>query len=295
MTPTFQHKLEFAALRILEALFSVLPRTFTLNLGSLIGELLYRFKIYLPVVETNMVHVGLWNDARQRQEIQHRLYRNIGRYWSDFLHPAKSIPFTMADETTLEKCIARGKGTIVLLAHFGSWEALAVMFGKRISDLSVLAKPMHNPLVEAWLHAKRSRTGVKTIYPENALRKIAVALKHNGMVAVLIDQYAGGQGVAVPFFMGKTANTIRTVAGILQRMDCSILPGYSLMNKNGSYTVYTEETANLNISTDNADTFINAYLAEHNAILSRWITARPDHWFGWFHRRFADYVSYPPR
>lgn len=30
----------------------------------------------------------------------------------------------------------------------------------------------------------------------------------------------------------------------------------------------------------------------HNEIIGEWIRERPEHWFGWFHRRFKPFLEY---
>jgi lauroyl/myristoyl acyltransferase len=93
-------------------------------------------------------------------------------------------------------------------------------------------------------------------------------------------------------FLGKEATTIRTVAGMLQRFDCSIVPIYALMNRDGSYTVIVEKARDLGLNPAQEDQFIAQYQQEHNDIVSRWIKTHPDHWFGWFHKRYKGRIQY---
>ncbi|MDD5675623.1 MAG: lysophospholipid acyltransferase family protein [Chitinivibrionales bacterium] len=283
--------LEYCFLRILEALISCLPRGMALALGKLAGNALYFTGYYKSVALQNMRYVGLGSE-REITRILKRLYGNMGRYAADFIRNGKRPPpFTVSNSDLLTGARKRNKGAIAILAHFGNWEIMANVFGPHLGDLNVLAKPMKNPFVEKWLLKKRLRAGVKPIYMDNAVRKMVSALKNNEIVAVLIDQFAGGQGTMAPF-LGKEANTIRTVAGLLQRFDCSILPSYALLEKNGSYLIVIEETGDLGIRPEQEEQFINAYQKEHNDIISRWILAHPDHWFGWFHKRFKGKLNY---
>jgi KDO2-lipid IV(A) lauroyltransferase len=180
---------------------------------------------------------------------------------------------------------------IAVLAHFGNWEFLALFFGRVFSDLNVLARPMHNPLVERWLLAKRKKASVTQIYAAGALRKILVVLKRNGIIAMLIDQYSAEQGTPVTF-LGKTANTVRTAAGLVQRTGCGVVLPYALLQKNGTYHVVIEPAPEIAEKSDNEEAYVSALLKSHNDVISRWIMAYPDHYFGWFHRRFKDVISY---
>jgi KDO2-lipid IV(A) lauroyltransferase len=266
------------------------PRTITLWLGSLLGQILYTCGVYRKVVQTNFDHVGLWNDS-QKKRIIPKLYQNIGRYAADFLRKGKHPPYRVANLHLLDECHQRGKGTLVVLAHFGNWELLASLFGSKVNNLNVIAMPMRNPLVEKWLHSKRDATAVKTIYTKNALRGMLEALRKNEFTAILIDQSLR-MGTPAPF-LGKTASTVRTAAGLVRKMKSTVLPVYALLQSDGSYDIHlsiAEPPANEN--NDDEETIITKIQTQHNDIISGWIKEHPEHWFGWFHRRFKGYIDY---
>jgi KDO2-lipid IV(A) lauroyltransferase len=253
--------------------------------------MLYHAGIYRKIVEKNFDHVGLLSGELRRVKIR-SLYANIGRYAIDFLRAGSTPPpYTVNNLDEVHRALSRGKGVIAVLAHFGNWELLASLFGSHFSDLNVLARPMHNPFVEKWLFAKRKRTRVTPIYAEGALRKMLAVFHRNGIIAMLIDQYAAEQGTPVPF-LGKPANTVRTVAGMVHKTDCGIVLPYALLQPDGSYSVVIEAAPPISVSKDNKEEFLAAVLLAHNDVLSRWIRQYPDHYFGWFHRRFKDTISY---
>ncbi len=285
------HVLEYVLLRSLEFCIGVVPRKLALIAGENFGLTLYYLGIYRKIVKRNLDHVGLYPPDRQK-EITRQLYTNVGKYAVDMLRPVDKVPsYTVENLDAVHQALKNGKGLIAVLAHFGNWELMATFFGTVFSDLNVLARPMHNPLVEKWLLAKRKQSKVTPIYASGALRKIIVVLKRNGLIAMLIDQFSAEQGIPAPF-LGKTANTVRTVAGLLQKLDFGIVLPYAIMQKDGSYRVVIEEAAPILISRDNEDEFIAAVLQAHNDVISQWITKYPQHYFGWFHRRFKDVISY---
>lgn len=286
------HVLEYCGLRAVEFLVCVMPRRCALAAGAAAGMLLFYAGVYRKVVERNFDHVGML-DGKERQKALRALYANIGRYGSDFLRAGRRRPppCTVNNLDEVDKALARGKGMIAVLAHFGNWELLAAIFGSHFPDLNVLARPMHNPLVEKWLLAKRKRAKVTPIYASGALRKMLTVLNRNGIIAMLIDQYAADQGTSV-LFLGKPANTVRTVAGLLHKTDCGIVLPFALLKPDGSYDIAIEAAPAIKVSRDNKDEFIAAVQTSHNDVLSRWIKQYPEHYFGWFHRRFKDTISY---
>ena len=288
---TVSHRTQYLLLRLFELFFRLLPRPLALRAGAAFGMLLYHCRIRRRVVDRNLRHVGCWNEA-QMKRITRSLYRMTGRYIADFLRGRPgSLPYEFHAMDTIKRVLARGKGTLLVLGHYGNWEALAVMFGRAVPSLHVVAMPMRNTQVERWLLRKRDTTGVITIHKGSATRRVLAALRQNSMVAVLIDQHIRGQCTLAPF-LGTQAPTVRTVAGLLQHTGCSVLLVYAVLNAQGVYQVHVEEGRELGVSPERADEFIAAYQADHNDVLSRWIRQAPEHWFGWFHRRFGDLVNY---
>jgi KDO2-lipid IV(A) lauroyltransferase len=287
---TLSHLLEYCFLRILEAFVSILPRRLSLAFGALAGSALYHAGVYRNVVDRNFDHIDLFH-GKERKRIIKRLYKNIGRYAVDMLRSGRPPRYTVENKEAADAVLDTGKGMLAVLAHFGNWELLAVVFGAVFPDLSVLARPMHNPRVERWLLAKRKKARVTPIYASGALRKILAALKRNGIIAMLVDQYSAVQGTPAPF-LGKTANTVRTAAGLVQRMECGVVLPYALIQKNGSYRVVIESGPEVLVPRDKAESFVAANLKAHNDVISRWILSYPDHYFGWFHKRFKDVISY---
>jgi Kdo2-lipid IVA lauroyltransferase/acyltransferase len=287
---TFSHYLEYWLVRFLEITIGRLPRSLSLTIGSGLGACLYHAGIYRDVVKKNMEHAGIV-DKKKQTTIMKSLYRNTGKLFADFLRPSEIPPPCTIDHFDVAKQVfARGKGGIVVLAHFGNWEALASVFGMKLYDLNVLGKPMKNRLVDKWLLAKRMKAHVTPIDTSKVLRKMLMVIKRGGIIAMLIDQYMGSHGTPA-LFLGKPANTVRTVAGLLQKTDCGIVFAYALLEKDGSYRIHIEEGADLGLP-KNDERFIAAYQQAHNDVLSRWIINCPDQYFGWFHKRFKDSISY---
>jgi Kdo2-lipid IVA lauroyltransferase/acyltransferase len=284
------HHFEYWCLRFLETVIGIIPRPLSLALGAGLGTMLYSCGVYRDVVKKNMDHVGLVS-GKDRKKIVKALYRNTGKLFADFLRPSDNAPPYTIDHFDIAKAVfARGKGGIVVLAHFGNWEILANIFGMKLYDLNVMGKPMENRLVEKWLHAKRVKAHVTPIEASNVLRKMLMVLKRGGIIAMLIDQYAGGHGTSSPF-LGKPASTVRTVAGMLQKTDCGIVFTYALLDNDGRYRIHIEKGPELGLESGDPR-YIEAYQQAHNDVLSKWILLHPDQYFGWFHRRFKDSITY---
>lgn len=291
LSKTSSYKIEYFLVRLLEILLSAMPRKLALKIGAAAGVCLYFSGAYRKTVRTNMKYVGRWTDD-QIEGIIKQLYKNIGRYATDFIRNHRILPaHSIHNFEILESAIAKGKGVIAILGHFGNWELLANVFGKKMPDLNVIAKPMKNGIVDEWLAKKREAASVKTIYTKQALRKMVEVLKRNGIIAILIDQYAGNHGNTVPF-LGKDANTVRSVAGLVYKTGCSVVPTFAVMRDDGSYDIMIYEAPSIDTEGKSQDQCILEYQKLHNDILSEWILNQPEHYFGWFHKRFRGFIKY---
>lgn len=283
--------IEYGFLRTAEIVCRLMPRNMALACGAAMGRLMQAAGVYGRVIDTNLRHVGYWTDDEQR-EIKRKLYRNMGRYIADFLHARPgSLPYYPDPMPLVNRVQGRGKGVLVVLGHFGNWEALASAFGQRADGLHAVSMPMNNPLVEKWLTRRRAATGVVEITKHKAARRILTTLRKNKLVAVLIDQNARRQGTMVPF-LGKEASTVRTVAGLLQKTGCGVVLVYALLEDDNRYRIHIEEGRDLGMDPADQEAFITAYQREHNDVLSGWIREHPEHWFGWFHKRYKGSISY---
>jgi Kdo2-lipid IVA lauroyltransferase/acyltransferase len=287
----YSYKLEYVLLICLEKTLTLLPRTLALKTGEFLGWCLYLSGFYKTTVKCNMIHAGFWTDDQMTRIIK-QLYKNIGRYGADMLRKHRTLPpHTIHNYSFIDQQFAKGKGIIVILAHFGNWEFLATVFGEKVSKLNVVAKPMNNSIVDDWLAAKRAEASVKTIYTKQALRKMLEVLKNNEMIAILIDQHAGKHGTMVPF-LGKEASTVRSVAGLVHKTGCAVLPVYSVMKDDGSYEIMFTESKPIDTEGKTEEQIITEYQIQHNNILSEWIINQPEHYFGWFHKRYRGLISY---
>lgn len=283
--------LEYLLLLLCQNIITLLPRNVALSIGAFAGTIIYKLGIYQYIVNVNMAHVDIGN-PETTATIKKNLYRNLGKYAIDFLRPANPVPpYRLHGYEAIEPLLNEGKGTMVILGHLGNWELLATVFGSLTKKLHVVAKPMNNQFVDRWLLNKRTAASVTTIFSKQALRKIITVLKKDGIIAILIDQYMRNHGDPIPF-LGKEAKTVSTVAGIALKTGCNVIAVHAVMDSSSTYdiTVFPVEHNHNTLSTD--EERLRAMQTTHNAILSQQIMEHPEHWFGWFHKRFRGYVNY---
>ena len=284
---TAKRCVEYAALRVFEAAAVVLPRKGALVVGSWLGSTACALKVGRSVVLSNFGHVGLCSEDETQSRVR-ELYRNMGRYLMDSLRsPRKAPPYRLHGREHVEEM--RRTGGVAVLAHFGNFEVLASVFGSLVDDLNVIVKAQHNPLVERWLDARRQATGVRTIYQKNAAKKAISVLRRGGILAALVDQNPGPDGTPVPF-LGKEAYTVRAIAGLQERTGANAVSAYAMLGEDQVYDVVVAPLR-MEPSTNGSDR-VSEIQIRHNEIVGGWIRNHPEHWFGWFHRRFRPFADY---
>lgn len=278
---------EYLVLLLTVAVTRCLPRRLALWLGELTGGAARWFGVRRRIVRCNLSFVGY--EPNEQQRIERQLYRTIGRYVADMIRSGNR-PFVVEAGGTavVDQAGKAGTGVLLLFSHLGNWEFLMPALAHRLPTAVVVAKPMRNPLVNDWLEKLRSRLapGIHFVPPANALRQSLRSLRAGGMAAFAIDQYAGSSGLPARF-LGHETSTVRSTAGIESRTGCQVLGAYAILGTDNTYHVVVEP-----LPSAPAAATVSEILERHNDLISDWVRQYPEHWFGWFHRRFKDVVQY---
>jgi len=149
---------------------------------------------------------------RQVRDTAKRACRYYADYWVDlFWLPTLSREYVLQrfdkiNEKPLERAIADGKGLIVVLPHFGSWEAGAVYFSSR-GRFAAVAEILKPPELFDLFCRLRKRIGID-IFPYDKKAetrdRMVDALKSGTTLALLCDRDLKGGGVEVEFFGERT-------------------------------------------------------------------------------------------
>ena len=175
---------------------------------------------------------------------------------------------------------ALGKGILVLTAHYGNWELLAASHTLTIFPLSVVVRPMDDPLMDRVVERFRLRTAVELIAKRQALPEIRDALRRGRMVGILLDQNASrARGVFAPFF-GIPASTSKALAVISLRTGAPVVPVFIRRVEGGRHRVEVQPVIPSPAAGDVAD-----YTAAFNRSIEAAVRRAPEQWF-WMHNRW---------
>lgn len=183
----------------------------------------------------------------------------------------------------VEEAIARGKGTIVISAHWGTWEAGGLTIMSAVDNVLTVARPLDNELLERDLQKLRARTGAQVVDRRRAARVLMRGLAENAVVVLLPDQAVlPREGVLVPF-LGRPAWTTITPARMALRADATIVFGFCIPD---GLRHRVEFVSSVDASEFAQEKNGAEMLTRHmNDVISRRIADRPELWL-WMHDRW---------
>jgi phosphatidylinositol dimannoside acyltransferase len=180
-----------------------------------VGALLYfyAFPRKRRLVERNMRRaLGAEASDRAVRRTARRATRYYADYWVDILWlPTKSREYVLerfgkVNEAALMSAINAGKGVLVVLPHYGSWEAGAV-FLSSLCPFAAVAEILRPPELFDLFCRLRKGVGIE-IFPYDSrpeTRDVMVeSLRGGTMLALLCDRDLKGKGVEVEFFGERT-------------------------------------------------------------------------------------------
>jgi KDO2-lipid IV(A) lauroyltransferase len=255
-------------------------------LGRYYARLLDRWVPHLRrVAERNLVLALPELDAAGRSAIIDGVFRSIARllvslarFPSIGLHNLdRWIRIEGAEH--VEAALRQHCGVLFATAHLGNWELSAFAHGLSSGPMSILVRPLDNPLIDGLVERRRGLCGNRVIFKKDFARSILKALAGNDKVGILIDQNASLEsGVFVDFF-GVPACAGVGFAKIAAHSGAAVIPAYALwVEDEGRYVLRFNPP--VDITGDAArDT------AALHAGLEAAIRANPDQWL-WIHRRW---------
>jgi KDO2-lipid IV(A) lauroyltransferase len=177
-----------------------------------------------------------------------------------------------------------GKGVILLGAHFGNWEYLALS-GAAQADIpfSVIVKPQRNNLVTNWLDKQRVKFDNKIVPLGISVRQIYKELKDKKIVAMVADQRGPEEGIRINF-MGRKAAVYPGPAILALKTGAPIIFGVAV--RQPDFTYKTElEIINTDNLPENEELKVIELSQRHTNALEKYITMYPEQWL-WMHKRW---------
>jgi KDO2-lipid IV(A) lauroyltransferase len=228
-------------------------------------------------------------EARELRTILDECWRHFGREMLAFLRAqsysleelAERCPFV--NDHILEESRARGRGTMIISAHFGGWEIAGLALMAHVDHVLTVARPLDNALLERDLAQIRARTGAAVVDRRRAARALMKGLSENAVVVLLPDQAVQPrEGVLVPF-LGRDAWTTDAPAKLALRAASDIVFAFCIPH-GLRHQLEFEGPIRIDELTE-AERDPKRLTQRINEVISRRITAHPELWL-WMHDRW---------
>lgn len=279
-------------LRTLSFTGRCLPRRGFAVLGRGVGMAAFRLMPrYRKVALGNLRRAfgNEWSEARI-QETARESFRHLGMTLVEFfLRQPRITAEEVAREVRFEgqehyeAAFKRGKGVLLITAHYGNWEMMGPRLHQVGYQVSAVSRTADDPGTERMIEEIRTRCGLLSIPRRQAARMGLAALRRNEILAILLDQNAAEGGVFVSFF-GYPASTATGPAVFALKTGAAIVPTFSIREADGTHTmkawppIYPEATG------DRA-TDVQRLTAEITRVIEMQIRERPELW-SWLHNRW---------
>ena len=138
--------------------------------------------------------------------------------------------------------IATLPSTIFITAHLGNWELLGQLSSCYSFQLTSVASPIKNPVVNHLLNQRREKNGQHIIAPNGAFKKMISAIKKGDHIGLLLDQPIAPEKGGIPIhFIHSTTYIAPTAALLANRTQSPLRFIYCLPQKKGRYQISLSE------------------------------------------------------
>ena len=278
----FLYRLQARALRALFALTALLPFAARREIVALACRAVVALSPPLRRrVEDNLRLVRPGLDDAGRRALTRRIAGNAGRtlagIWfpRDFARACAGLEARGPGVDVLRRAAAEGTGAIIVVGHFGHWEALRHILRREGIEIGGLYRPSNNPYYDPIFREGLEAAGTPIVPKGPAgARTMLKHIRAGGIMAILPDQHV--HDGAWLDFMGQPALTSLSPAELALRYGVPLLPAFMPV-VDGRLEVVVEAP----IPATDAATMMQAF----NDRLGAWVDRHPEQWL-WFHRRW---------
>ena len=234
----------------------------------------------------------------ERERILREHFRSLGvgifetaiSWWSSDARIRKLT--RLEGEEHLQAALARGRGAILLSAHFTTLEIGARALCARIAA-SIMYRPTRNVVLERFLMRNRGRQAKRAI-PRDDIRTLIAALKNNEPVWYAPDQSYRKKGAEMVQFFHLPAATNTATSRLARMTGAAVLPYFpERLPGSGGYRMVIQPMLE-NFPTDDPA----ADARRFNELIEAQVRRVPAQYL-WIHRRFKgltpDYPNYYSR
>jgi KDO2-lipid IV(A) lauroyltransferase len=290
--PTIQHRIEYLGVLLARAIVRPMPMPVVLAVGTILGRAFHAIdRPHRRLALRNLEAAFPARAEAERAAIARDMFAHFGRLLTVLLKFSTMRPDQMLarvefeGEDRVKSAHALGKGALLFTGHFGYWEINALVHALVLHPMSLLARPLDNPLLHDLLERVRGRTGNSVIYRRGAVRRILRALGSNQAIAVLIDQHIQTADAVYVDFFNRPAATTSAVAALALRTGAPVIPVFALPLPGGRFRMVYEHAVDPPPTGD--PDALRDFTQRCTDVLEMYVRRYPELWL-WMHRRWRD-------
>lgn len=248
---------------------------------------------------------ALFGDRKSASDIKDIAFECICNYRKD-LFEIWSFPRLNKDRIeklvniegikNLDKALAKGKGVLIGLSHFGSWKiiipALAYK-GYKVNQIGLdpryfidEKRPAHHNTIMEIEHKCEQSLPANFIYIDKFMRTVFRALASNEVVLDSFDGFMGSKKTEVPFFNSRLSLSQGPII-IALKTGASLIPAFAVRQKNNQHRITIHEEILLH-NHENDQQAIENGIKSYAKLLEHYVGEYPSHYGRILYDRFRD-------
>ena len=267
------------------------PRRWQLWLGDIIGIIWFDvLRIRRDLVIANIGRAFPQMTLSEKVKLGRRSLCHQGRTLIEFCHfpffEKQDVDhhFDLVGVDHVHKALEQGKGVCLMTCHVGSGDFATAALSLKGLPIYLISKEFKLKWLNDYWFGLRGRMGTKFIKPRNSSYEILKALKDNGVVIFVQDQFMGPPVGAKTTFFGIETGSALGLSVIARKTKSPILPIYTYRRDDGHQVVAIEEEIPWEEKGNKEATLVHMTQVFNDRI-EEMVRLHPDQWM-WLHRRW---------
>lgn len=293
-----QEKILSAVIDVLFRILGLFPLEWAGVVSRFLGNLLFSFsRKYRAIALSNLKRAfGREMRYHEIEMLAKQVFANLVLIifeigWSLRLDKNRLSKYFKIDGLeNIRNAYDKGKGVLVLTAHFGNWELLSIVGAMIEYPVSPVVRPLDFKPLDRFFINLRSRFGGKIIPKRRSLRAILRSLDRREMVVLLMDQNMDWYNGVFVDFMGHRACTNSGLALLALKTQAPVVPVFLIRENTGFRAEFGPEIPLIITGDKRKD--VESNTLQYNRIIEDIVRRYPEQWF-WVHQRWKTKPYHP--
>ncbi len=291
MKLSHKYYISYSFLRVYIAMAGLFPIKFNIAISKCIVKLLYPLiKSRRRVAKENLRIAFPDKSDAELNRLVYASFENLIITFTEIFNISnmseKQIKEYVQFENSqlLQKLYDDGRGLILLSAHYGNWEFMAMAGAYHLNlDMLIPVKLLKNWFVDRIINKNRTACGNKVINMDKAAFEMLKQLKSGKAIALLADQSAHENSDIYVSMFGKPTLTYKAPAELALKYNIPLTFNYCERQGDGKYIIKSELVKSEDLE------FTKEGVAEltqrHSNMLEAVLRRNPAQWV-WAHKRW---------